>query len=60
VRDPIRQKELLDLIEAIWTKYPDLRLGQLLSNRMILLEGTDLFYLEDNELYKKLCEVYPL
>ncbi len=32
MRDPKRIKRILKLIEKIWTKYPDLRLGQLLQN----------------------------
>jgi uncharacterized protein YihD (DUF1040 family) len=57
-RDPKRIAEVLDLIEAIWKKHPDLRLGQLIFNTCPRQD--DLFYLEDDELYKRLCERYPL
>lgn len=56
-RNPKRIAEVLDLIEAIWKKHPDLRLGQLILGCAI---EPDLFYLEDDELYKRLCERYPL
>lgn len=57
-RDPKRIAEVLDLIEAIWKKHPDLRLGQLIENTVSSTEA--LYYLEDDELYKRLCERYPL
>lgn len=59
MRDPIRQKELLDLIEAIWKKYPDIRLTQLILNCDTGLEF-GMYYIDDDILYKKLCETYPL
>jgi hypothetical protein len=37
----------------MWNKYPNLRLGQLISNAMNGC-GADLFYIEDNELIKRI------
>ena len=47
MRDPERIERLLSLIQRVWEKYPDLRLGQLL-----IVTGAfsteDNFYVEDN------------
>lgn len=32
VRDPARIPRLIEALQAAWEKYPDLRLGQLVSN----------------------------
>ena len=57
-RDPKRIKEILNSIEAIWQKYPDFRLGQLVENaRMTKIENNptcDLYYLEDTAMLEKL------
>ena len=56
MRDPKRIKKILKTIENIWKKNPDLRLCQLLENTAI---GFDrLYYFEDDELIKKLKEMY--
>lgn len=57
MRDPKRISEMLDLIESIWRKNPDLRLGQLLLN---IEQSRALYYLEDDELFKELCQAYGL
>lgn len=58
MRDPNRIKPLLKQIEAYWTKYPDLRLAQIISNANSRHHGTttnhDVFYLEDDDLLQNL------
>ena len=53
MRDKNRIKPLLEDIEKIWQKQPDLRLGQLL-NSLAKVYGdykqNDLFYFEDSDL----------
>ena len=53
-RDPQRINPTLNIIRNIWYKFPELRLGQLLTN--ITPAGKDLFYLEDDELIERLKE----
>ena len=55
MRDPKRIDVILQEISAIWHKYPDMRLGQLIGN---VLEGPSLYYVEDNSLLKALKDVY--
>lgn len=55
-RDPRRIYEVLEYIQDIWEKYPDLRLGQLLCN-CVKYEPA-LYFLEDDELIKKLTATY--
>lgn len=57
MRDPNRIRPLLDLIECVWKKYPDLRLCQLLSNQFP--STNDLYYVEDSELEKVLTGKWP-
>jgi len=57
MRDPKRIKPLLELIEEIWIQIPDLRLCQLIGN---CWEAGDHYYKEDDELEKRLKEVYNL
>jgi hypothetical protein len=54
-RNPRRIKRILSLILKIWTKYPDLRLCQLIGN---CFELEDLYYKEDDVLERKLKEIY--
>jgi len=56
-RNPKKIPQLLNLIKRIWKQYPDLRLCQLLEN---VTDSEHFYYLEDDELYKRLCEEYPL
>lgn len=53
MRDKTRIKKVLKLIETIWNKYPDKRLGQLLLNAVELDFNT-----EDNVLIQALTEQY--
>lgn len=48
IRDPLRITAVLRIVEELWRKYPDLRLGQLIVG----LAGGDPFYLEDDDLLK--------
>ena len=55
MRDPKRIDIILQEIGAIWHKYPDMRLGQLIGN---VLEGPSLYYVEDDSLVKALKDAY--
>lgn len=47
MRDPHRIEPIVDLIEEVWKKHPDYRLGQLISN--LLGPGRDdVFFTEDD------------
>jgi uncharacterized protein YihD (DUF1040 family) len=59
VRDPKRIEPMLDLIRTIWTRSPDLRLGQLISNTTVDVDDEDrLYHIEDEELAEKLKILY--
>jgi uncharacterized protein YihD (DUF1040 family) len=51
-RDPERINIILEHLKEIWMKYPDLRLGQLISN--IAPPQASIFYLEDDTMLKRL------
>ena len=53
MRDPNRIPQILKRIEAVWKKYPDLRLGQMIECIRSDLEINDLFYIEDHHLIDK-------
>ena len=55
MRDSKRIDVILQEIGAIWRKYPDMRLGQLIGN---VLEGPSLYYVEDDSLVKALKDMY--
>ena len=55
MRDPKRIDRILQEISNIWHKYPDIRLGQLIGN---VLEGTALYYVEDDGLVQALKDMY--
>ena len=46
MRDPNRIPEVLARIERVWRRFPDLRLGQLISNAVYC----DPFHIEDERL----------
>lgn len=52
-RDPARIEPMLDAIRTIWTRYPDLRLAQLIMN---CAESN--YYLEDEVLLQLLKDTY--
>ena len=55
MRDPNRIPEILNQLKAIWSSFPDLRLGQLLLN---VDQDPRLYYIEDEELIKALRDYY--
>lgn len=57
MRDKKRIPIILNEIESIWSKYPDLRLGQLICN---VVKDPMLYYIEDDMLIERLKEIYPL
>ena len=53
MRDINRIKPFCDELAELWSKYPDLRFGQLMSNvaRYVQMEKRrDMFYFEEEEL----------
>ena len=52
MRDINRIQPLLEKIESIWIKHPDLRLGQLIS--CAVNDSEDIFYIEDDKLLEGL------
>lgn len=57
MRDPERITRILEFLRVIWSRNPDLRLGQLLLN-CAYPNTDDIYYLEDDELLKRLEETY--
>jgi uncharacterized protein YihD (DUF1040 family) len=55
MRNPKRIKRILNKLEKVWKKQPDLRLGQLLYS-LAYLDAKDIFYYEDECLEKTLDE----
>lgn len=55
MRDPNRIYDIINRLEAIWARFPDLRLGQIILN---VVNDPLLYYLEDDELIKRLEEHY--
>lgn len=47
MRNPERIQEVIPLLQALWAKYPDLRLGQLICG---LAGGKDPYFMEEDEL----------
>jgi len=60
IRDPERIPKILAKIEKLWSKYPDMRLGQLILNCFSLHNGVTMgvYYMEDEDFVKKLEEFY--
>ena len=50
-RDPARIPVVIQKLQELWTKYPDLRLGQLMST---VADHYDMFYMEDDKLLEAL------
>ena len=59
-RELSRIKRILNLIEKIWKKNPDLRLYQLLRNCFDIPPDVDLYYVEDDELEERLRKNYEI
>ncbi len=53
MRNPARIPEILELLQKLWTKHPDQRLGQLLANYVFLRPHCS-FGQEDSETLKVL------
>lgn len=62
MRDPDRIPIILDKLRNLWQKYPDLRLGQLIT---MFFGNKDIFYIEDDkvlelfEIYCDCCNNHP-
>lgn len=56
-RDPERIEKVIALLRNAWYAYPDLRLGQLITN--VCPPHKDLFYLEEEDLIKALQHYMP-
>lgn len=57
MRDPNRIKPFCTELVELWSKYPDLRFGQIMSNitKYVQFEySKDIFYMEDEELLEVL------
>lgn len=59
MRDPNRIKPFCDELAELWSRYPDLRFGQIMSNiaRYVQMEHRkDMFYMEEDELMEVIRE----
>lgn len=56
MRDPKRINKCLRKIKEVWSKHPDLRLGQLLIN--ITPDAKSLYFIEDEDLINLLEKFY--
>lgn len=52
MRDRERIIRIIALLQKVWERYPDLRLGQLMDN--FVWKGEDFFYLEDDKLEERI------
>lgn len=55
MRDPKRIDKVLAAVGEVWEKYPDMRLGQLLSN---VYTDPTLYFIEDDKLVEGLTKYY--
>lgn len=60
MRDPNRISEVLMMLQQGWEKVPDWRLGQLIENLKRYIGIDDLFYIEDDEMTKKIVDFFDL
>lgn len=60
MRNPNRIYEVLNLLQRGWEKVPDLRFGQLIENLKRYINIDDLFYIEDDEMTKKIVDFFDL
>ena len=58
MRNPNRIDKFCDELKTIWNQVPDWRFGQLISNITANFDGASLFYMEDEELFKRLEEEF--
>ena len=57
MRDPVRIERIMMLLKIHWLKHPDQRFGQMVFNIFHNHSVPEMFYLEDDELLKKLEEL---
>ena len=60
MRNPNRISEVLMMLQQGWEKVPDWRLGQLIENLKRYIGIDDLFYIEDDEMTKKIVDFFDL
>lgn len=60
MRNPNRIPEVLMMLQQGWEKVPDWRLGQLIENLKRYIGIDDLFYIEDDEMTKKIVDFFDL
>lgn len=48
MRDRKRINKILEILKEYWGLYPDMRLGQIISNIAIDVGASDVYYIEDN------------
>lgn len=56
-RNPYRMTAILRMVNKIWTRYPDLRLGQLM---LAVMKEKDLFSVEDHDLMDALYQMLDI
>lgn len=60
MRNPDRIPEIMSLLQEGWEKVPDWRFGQLMENLKRDIGVFDLFFIEDDELKKKIIDYFDL
>ena len=60
MRNPNRISEVLMMLQQGWEKVPDWRLGQLIENLKRYIGIDDLFYIEDDEMTKKIVDFFDV
>ena len=55
MRDPNRIPQILQEIQEVWEKHPDLRLGQLIGN---VFRSDSLYYIEDDQFLDRIKTFY--
>lgn len=58
MRDINRIPKICKELEELWLKHPDFRLGQLILNAFSFKGDSSLYGIEDEDLIKKLKELY--
>lgn len=58
MRDISRIPRITDVLEDIWRRVPQWRLGQLIENIKVFSGKDDLFYIEDDEMENILKEFF--
>lgn len=59
MRDPNRIPNYMNKLASLWAKYPDLRFNQMIVN-FLSCQGSDMYYVEDEEFFRKLFEFYKI